>query len=208
MIANRKGETAALVLYILVFSLSICIAVRGEASAMDDGVTVAQLSEVNANALQVTPGLQLALAALATCYCTGIDLIGGGHLQAGTDALHACFAHNAEFVYTFPPQYAALSFAVTGPEAFAQHVAALYQANGFVRTQHFVTNLRLERTGGHTAIIRGSLIAIHVFPDERVFFATATYVDNVRYRDGQWKIVHRDEPLTSLTLLPAFPIAP
>jgi hypothetical protein len=135
-------------------------------------------------------------------------LIGGGHLQAGTDALHACFAHNAEFVYTFPPQYAALSFAVTGPEAFAQHVAKLYQANGFVRTQHFVTNLRLERTGRNIAIIRGSLSAIHVFPDERVFFATGTYVDTVRHRNGQWKIVHRDEPLTSLTLLPAFPIAP
>jgi len=77
-----------------------------------------------------------------------------------------------------------------------------------VHTQHFVTNLRIERTGGNTAIICGSLSAIHVFPDERVFFATATYVDNVRRINGQWKIVHRDEPLTSLTLLPAFPIDP
>jgi SnoaL-like domain len=135
-------------------------------------------------------------------------LIGGGNLQAGTDELRSCFANNAEFVYTLPPKYAALSFAVTGPEAFARHVAGLYQANGFVRTQHFVTNLRMERTGGNTAIIRGYLSAIHVFPDERVFFATATYVDTVHRLNGQWKIVRRDEPLTSLTLLPEFPLGP
>jgi hypothetical protein len=66
----------------------------------------------------------------------------------------------------------------------------------------------VARTGGNTAIIRGYLSAIHVFPDESVFFATATYVDTVRRINGQWKIVHRDEPLTSLTLLPAFPIGP
>jgi hypothetical protein len=97
-------------------------------------VTVAQVAAADPLPLQMTPGLHLELTALAICYCTGIDLIGGGNLQAGTDELHSCFAPNAEFVYTFPPKYTALNIAVTGPEAFAQHVARLYQDNGFVRT--------------------------------------------------------------------------
>lgn len=208
MIIQRNGKMAARALYALLLALSAGVAVGRGASAVDNGVTVAQVSAADSTPLQMTSGLHLELTALAICYCTGIDLIGSGHLQAGTDEILSCFANNAEFVYMFPPKYAALSFTVTGPEAFARHVAKLYQDNGFVRTQHMVTNLRMARTGENTAIMRGSLSAVHVFPDERVFFATATYVDTVHRLNGQWKIVHRDEPLTSLTLLPAFPIGP
>ena len=41
---------------------------------------------------------------------------------------------------------------------------------------------------------------------ERVFFATGKYVDAVERINGQWKIVHRNEPITSCALLDAFPV--
>jgi hypothetical protein len=69
---------------------------------------------------------------------------------------------------------------------------------------------RVEDQSWGTSLRGDSLkqYTVHVFPDERAFFATATYVDTVHRLNGQWKIVHRDESLTSLTLLPAFPTAP
>jgi hypothetical protein len=165
-------------------------------SASDDG----------GRSWQVTPTFQLELTALATGYCTGIDLIGAGDMPAGIEELCCWFADYARFVYTFPPKYAALNFDVTGPQAFARVVNELYRTNGFVRTQHQVSNVRVERTGQDTATIRAALIAVHMFPDERVLFATGKYIDAVERINGQWKIVHRDEPITSCALLEAFPV--
>ena len=169
---------------------------KTEESASGDG----------ARSLQVTPSFQLELTALANGYCTGIDLIGAGDLPAGIAELRVWFADHARFVYTFPPKYAALNFDVTGPKAFARVVNELYRSNGFVRTQHQVSNVRIERTGQDTATVRAYLVAVHAFPDERVFFATGKYVDVVERVNGQWKIVYRDEPITSCALLEAFPV--
>ena len=127
-------------------------------------------------------------------------------MPAGIVELRVWVADHARFVYTFPPKYAALNFDVTGPQAFARVVNDLYRANGFVRTQHQVSNVRIARTGQDTATMRAYLSAVHMFPDERVFFATGKYVDAVERVHGQWKIVHRDEPITSCALLEAFPI--
>ena len=168
--------------------------------------TDAAASSDGSHSLQVTPSFYLELTALANGYCTGIDLIGAGDMPAGIVELRVWFADHARFVYTFPPKYAALNFDVTGPQAFAQVVNDLYRANGFVRTQHQVSNVRIERTGQDTATVRAYLIAVHMFPDERVFFATGKYVDAVERVNGQWKIVHRDEPITSCALLEAFPV--
>ena len=162
--------------------------------------TDASASGDGSRALQVPPSFHLELTALANGYCTRIDLIGAGDMPAGIEELRLWFADHARFVYTFPPKYAALNFDVTGPEAFAQVVNDLYRANGFVRTQHQVSNIRIERTGQDTATVRAYLSAVHMFPDERVFCATGKYVDAVERVNGQWKIVHRDEPITSCAL--------
>src|SRR4029450_5225122 len=150
--------------------------------------------------LQVTPSFHRELTALANGYCTGIDLIGAGDLPAGIKDLRLWFADHARFVYTFPPKYAALNFDVTGPQDFARVVNEPYRVNGFVRTQHQVSNVRIERTGQDTATIRAYLIAVHLFPDEPVFFATGKYVDAVERVNGRWRIVQRGEPITSRAL--------
>jgi SnoaL-like domain len=168
--------------------------------------TDASASGDGSRALQVPPSFHLELTALANGYCTGIDLIGAGDMPAGIEELRLWFADHVRFVYTFPPKYATLNFDVTGPQAFARVVNELYRANGFVRTQHQVSNVRIERTGQDTATVRAYLVAVHVFPDERVFFATGKYVDAIERINGQWKIVHRDEPITSCALLEAFPV--
>ena len=107
-----------------------------------NGQTDEAASGDGSRSLQVTPSFHLELTALANGYCTGIDLIGASDMPAGIEELRRWFADHARFVYTFPPKYAALNFDVTGPQAFARVVNDLYRANGFVRTQHQVSNVR------------------------------------------------------------------
>src|SRR5262249_4905393 len=155
--------------------------------------------------LQVTPSLQAALTQVAYCYSTGLDLIALGDVQAGTNELHACFTDDAEVVYDFPPAFEALKFKATGgPEGLAQAVVGIYQTLHIIRTQHMVTNVVVQRTGETTATMRSYITAAHMHPDERVLNATAKYLDDVRYIDGQWKIAYRQVTITSLTHLPAF----
>lgn len=145
------------------------------------------------------------LTKLALCYCTSIDLVGRGNVTAGIQAFRTCFAESAEFDFVFPEAYANWNFKVRGPEAFAEHVARLYRENGFVRTQHQATNIEVEMTGARTAVVHGYLSATHVLSDERVYFATASFVDSAERIAGRWIIMRRDEVLSALTLLPAFP---
>jgi hypothetical protein len=67
-------------------------------------------------------------------------------------------------------------------------------------------NARTDDIDTTMVALRHTLIAVHEFPDERVFFATGNYVDEVERVNGQWKIVHRDKPITPCALLEAFPV--
>src|SRR5262245_23553634 len=104
MVAHLNRKTAALLLCVLLSSLSACAPIRG----------VAQDSQADTNTPQVTPSLQAALTQVAYCYSTGLDLIALGDVQAGTNALRSCFTDDAEVVYEFPPAWAHLNFTVTG----------------------------------------------------------------------------------------------
>jgi hypothetical protein len=155
MVAHLNGKTAALLLCVLLHSLSACAPIRG----------VAPDAQADTAPLQVTPSLQHELMQLMYCYATGVDLAGAG---------------------------------------LAQVAIEFYRHFGFTRTQHMVTNVVVQRTGATTAVMRSYALAIHAYPDERVWNVTVKYLDDVRYIDGHWKFAHRQVTLTSLTHLPAF----
>jgi len=141
------------------------------------------------------------------CYITKIGPESLGDVQAGTNELHACFTDAAKVVYDFPPAFEALKFKATGgPEGLAQAVVGIYQTLHIIRAQHMVTNVVVQRTRETTATMRSYITAAHMHPDERVLNATAKYLDDVRYIDGQWKMAHRQVTITSLTHLPAFSV--
>ena len=206
LISRSKGMRPGVPSLVLgVFWLSGC----GYMQSVDPGSHGPAGGERSESSLSSQGGFSPAvisdLTALAYCYCRGVDLAGRGNLSAAADALRICFTESAEFNFSFPPAYAHWDFRVRGPEEFVQHVGSLYQQNGFVRTQHQATNIEIQKTGADTAIVRGHLSAVHAFTDERVYFATALFVDTIEQIDGRWMITGREENLTALALLPAFP---
>ena len=197
MVAHLNGKTAALLLCVLLHSLSACAPIRG----------VAPDAQADTAPLQVTPSLQHELMQLMYCYATGVDLAGAGDGEAAAQQLRSCFTDAAESVYEFPPAWAHLNFTATGGGAgLAQVAIEFYRHFGFTRTQHMVTNVVVQRTGATTAVMRSYALAIHAYPDERVWNVTVKYLDDVRYIDGHWKFAHRQVTLTSLTHLPAFSV--
>ena len=199
MVAHRNGNTAALLLCVLLSCLSACTPVRG----------VTPDAHTDPATLQGTSSLQHELTQLMYCYATGVDLAGAGDGAAAAQQLRSCFTDDAESVYEFPPMWAHLNFTVTGGGAgLAQTAIEFYGKFGFTRTQHMVTNVVVQRTGETTAIMRSYALAIHAYPDESVWNATVKYLDDVHYINGQWKFAHRRVTLTSLTKAPAWAGAP
>jgi len=204
-ISDLPGGAATMTIRLAVVSILLVACMHG-----CGGVPLAGRSrgwEEGHSLRKVPLEVQHELTALALCYCTSIDLVGRGNVAAGIEAFRTCFAESAEFDFVFPEAYANWNFQVRGPKAFAEHVAGLYGENGFVRTQHQATNVEVEITGNQTAVIRGYLSATHVLADERVYFATASFVDSAEWIAGRWMIMRRDEVLSALALLPAFPAA-
>jgi len=177
MVAHLNGKTAALLLCVLLPSLSACAPIRD----------VAPDAQADTAPLQVTPGLQHELTQLIYCYAPALDLAGRA---------------------TVKPQPALRSASPTTPSpctsstcmgtselhsngrwgGLAQVAIEFYRNFGFTRTQHMVTNVVVQRTGGTTAVMRSYALAIHAYPDERVWNVTVKYLDDVRYIDGRWKL--------------------
>ena len=128
MVAPLNRKTAALLLCILLSSLSACAPVGG----------VALDAQADTASLQVTPSLQHELTQLMYCYATGVDLAGAGDGEAAAQHLRSCFTDDAESVYEFPPAWAHLNFTATrGGAGLAQVAIEFYRHFGFTRTQLF-----------------------------------------------------------------------
>jgi hypothetical protein len=169
-----------------------------------EGELGAEVEAAASGAPAVAPEVQLALSRLAISYGTALDAIGDGDLDRGTALLRGIIAPQAEVSFAFPPGYEALDFGAVGPDELAQAVHGTFQALGFVRTQHHVTNVVVERTAPNAATMTSYITAPHVFANNSVLNITARFRDQVRYRNDRWLIVHREVVVISLTQQPAF----
>jgi len=193
-----KTLTYTLSLPLILFAtLAACAPTDGDELGMET-------EEATSSALAVTPQLQLSLSRLAISYGTALDAIGDGNLDRGQTLLRGVIAPEGTASFAFPPGYEALDFSTTGPDQLAQAVANTFHALGFVRTQHHVTNIAVDRTSTTTAVMTSYITAPHVFANNDVLDITARFRDEVRYRDDHWLIVRRDVTVTSLTRATAF----
>jgi hypothetical protein len=130
---------------------------------------------------------------LAYCYAAGTDAIARGDLQGGKDIYHDCFTPNA-VVRAFaagsdpngPPDLSAV-----GRDAWADVVDAVFSANGYIATQHLMSNIRIHEHFG-TVKMTSYVHASHVLdPASSVDLAAGTYKDVVVLTPAGWRIAER-----------------
>jgi hypothetical protein len=150
---------------------------------------------------EVTPQLQHDISqVLWGCFSVGADLVGAGDLPGARDTLRRCFSDDMSVTAVMPPAYAALGFQTSGgADGFVEVASQIYRQMNFVRTQHLITNIVIERTGPDTAIVRSGALAVHTYQDEHAFNATIKFVDDFKRMGGAWKITHRTMTLVSVT---------
>jgi hypothetical protein len=155
---------------------------------------------------EVTPQLQHDISqVLWGCFSVGADLVGAGDLPGARDTLRRCFTDDMSVTAVMPPAYSALNFQTAGgADGFVDVASQIYRQMHFVRTQHLITNIVIEKTGPHTAIARSGALAVHTYQDEHVFNATIKFVDDFKRVGGAWKITHRTMTLVSVSQAPAW----
>ena len=134
------------------------------------------------------------------CFAVGADLVGTGDVPGAKDVLRKCFADDMASEAVLPPAYASLGFTTSGgADGWVEVANQIYRSFHFTRAQHLITNIVIKKTGPDTAIVNSGALAVHVYPDERVFNATVKFVDDFRRMNGVWKITHRAMTLTSVS---------
>jgi hypothetical protein len=134
------------------------------------------------------------------CYAVGADLVGAGDVQGAVDTLRQCFADDMQFEAIMPPAYANLGFRTAGgAEGFVNVAHQVYRSLRVTRTQHLITNIRVEKTGPNSAVVYSSALATHVYPDEHVFNATVKFEDEFKRVSGVWKIARKTMTVISVT---------
>ncbi len=135
------------------------------------------------------------IAELAHCYAEGTDLIGGGDLAGGKAVYADCFTPNAKIKAWFPGAdfNGPPGLSSVGPNAWANAVLGVFTGNGYINTQHAMSNIRIRFQGNNSATMRSYLSATHVIdPSGSVELAHGTYVDTVVYTPQGWRISARN----------------
>lgn len=130
---------------------------------------------------------------LAYCYAEGTDTIGRGDMEGGRDIYETCFTKNAVVEAYFPTDDPSGPPGLTsGPSEWADIAANVFTTNGYVATQHIMTNPRIKFIGGSTATMTTYLNAVHVLdPEGSIDLANGTYTDLVVRTPKGWKIAKR-----------------
>jgi len=143
------------------------------------------------------------LTGLAACYADGIDAIGGGRPDAGTDRWRQCFSDDVKFSLSFG---AAFSMTCPGEKCpfpptmngLARRVAlakGTFERAGYVATSHHITSIGVEQAAPDAATVKGHLQAWHLRKDGTAVIGLGTWQVLASKTAGGWRIV--DEKLES-----------
>jgi hypothetical protein len=137
------------------------------------------------------------LTALAACYTDGIDAIGVGKVDTGTQRWRECFAEDLKFSLSF-----GTAFSMTCPgekcpfpatmNGLARRVALAkntFERAGYVATSHHLTSLAVTSTGPDAATVRGHLQAWHMRKDGGAVIGLGTWTVQARRTADGWRIV-------------------
>ena len=143
------------------------------------------------------------IAELAHCYAEGTDAVGRGDVAGGKLIYKDCFTADAKIEAYFagadpngPPGLSAI-----GGNAWANAVHGVFSGNGYIATQHAMSNIRIS-LDGNIGTMESYLSATHVIdPAGSVELAHGTYVDVVVKTPQGWRIAERSLYLISFLRL-------
>jgi len=137
------------------------------------------------------------LTALAGCYADGIDAIGAGKADAGTERWRQCFSEDLKFSLSF-----GTAFSMTCPgdkcpfppsmSGLARRVAlakSTFERAGYVATSHHITSVSVEQSVPDAAAVKGHLQAWHMRKDGAAVVGLGTWQVQARKTAGGWRIV-------------------
>lgn len=155
----------------------------------------------------------MAVRNLVTCYPFGIDRIGRGDSEGGIAVWRECFAPDFSFsaylgrgeptrcpgvACPFPKEMASLEMRA----AFAKRA---FDAGGFVKTSHHLTNLTVSFSSKNNAVVNAYIQAWHWKQDNMVVIAPGTWDVEVVRIDGKWRITKENLSIIGAAIVPAPP---
>jgi hypothetical protein len=137
------------------------------------------------------------LIGLAGCYTDGIDAIGAGKADAGTERWRQCFSEDLRFSMSFG---AAFSMTCPGEKCpfppgmngLARRVAlakGTFERAGYVATSHHITSVAVEQSAPDAALVKGHLQAWHLRKDGAAVVGLGTWQVQARKTANGWRIV-------------------
>lgn len=143
------------------------------------------------------------IAELAHCYAEGTDAIGRGDVAGGKLIYEDCFTADAKIEAYFPgaDPNGPPGLSAIGTGAWADAVHGVFSGNGYIATQHAMSNIRIS-LDGNIGTMESYLSATHVIdPAGSVELAHGTYVDVVVKTPQGWRIAERSLYLISFLRL-------
>lgn len=143
------------------------------------------------------------IAELAHCYAEGTDAIGRGDVAGGKLFYKDCFTPDAVIEAYFPgaDPNGPPGLSAIGADAWGDAVRGVFLANGYIATQHAMSNIRIT-LDGNTGTMESYLSATHVVaPASVVDLAHGTYVDVIVKTPKGWRIAARSLYLISFLRL-------
>lgn len=134
------------------------------------------------------PNAESEIEKLTVCYALGTDAIGRGDVLGGKNIYQDCFTSDATITAIFPD--GVTTETRIGTNDWANFVAAVFQGNGYVATQHLIGTVNIA-VNGKTAKMSSYLHATHKRSDTSIDVANGTYEDEVIKQNGHWKIRRR-----------------
>jgi len=168
-----------------------------------------------ASELTETPETEVeAVLDLTHCYTDGIELIGEGHLEEGTEVWAGCFTDDYSFEFDFgvagagscPGESCPLPAPAMGPVARANLAAGGFESLGYVSTQHVLGNVEVTFQDSSTAEIRGDLTAMHFRADGTIDMFFGPWRMEAEKVDEAWRATHEDVQARSFATVQATPV--
>lgn len=140
------------------------------------------------------------ITALAACYADGIDAIGAGKVDAGSERWRQCFSDDLRFSMSFGS-----AFSMTCPgekcpfppsmNGLARRVAlakGTFERAGYVATSHHLTSLAVEQASADAAVLKGHLQAWHMRKDGAAVLGLGEWQVQARRTPAGWRIVEEN----------------
>jgi hypothetical protein len=175
--------------------------------AMIVGVLIVASSMVRAQ----SPADDVAIRNHITCYPFGIDKIGRGDMDAGVATWKNCFAPNFEFSAfigrgeptncpgascPFPKEMSSIEMRA----AFAKRA---FDAGGFVKTSHHLTNITTSFVSPDRANVNSYIQAWHWKADGTVVVAPGTWDVELTRSGNIWRITREKLSVVGAAVIPA-----